>query len=405
MTDKTKPIFKEVDMSKVLPFATPRQRDFINAILQYKDVAAAAEACGVSPHRLRGALSEARQRAARRGWSPADDMKATVPEGYHVKGVSTYYRIDEKTGQMIPRGQWVKSKKDEEHKITQLLDAVQNIAEPFKGCSIPWAAPEKTAEQLLCVYPMGDPHLGMFAWHQETGRDFDLDIAERNLVRAVDQLVGLAPPAKEALIINLGDFFHSDSLDNRTRISGNPLDVDSRWPKVLSVGIRTMRRCIDRCLEKHEIVHVICEIGNHDDHSSIMLAICLREYYSNNERVKIDTSPSAFHWHRFGENLIGVTHGHRTKARDLPGIMASDRKKDWGETTFRYFYTGHVHHDSTKEYPGCIVETFRTLAPQDAWHHREGYRSDQDMKCDVLHAKFGRINRHIVGIRQIWPDE
>ena len=166
-----------------------------------------------------------------------------------------------------------------------------------------------------------------------------------------------------------------------------------------------MRRIIDRALEKHREIHVICEIGNHDDHSAIMLALCLDQYYENNPRVFIDTSPETFHWFRFGENLIGVTHGHNTKPAQLPGIMAHDRKKDWGDTSFRYWYVGHVHHESVKEYPGVVVETFRTLASRDAWTHQSGYRSGQDMRVDVLHKKYGRVTRHIVGIEQIYEKE
>ena len=81
--------------------------------------------------------------------------------------------------------------------------------------------------------------------------------------------------------------------------------------------------------------------------------------------------------------------------------MATDRASDWGETRFRYWLTGHVHHMSGKEYPGCIVETFRTLAPRDAHAHAAGYRSDRDMQMLVHHKKHGRINRHTVGIEQL----
>lgn len=324
----------------------------------------------------------------------------STPDGFHVRGKSTLYDAD---GKLII--EWVKTAKDKEEQTHDLIEAIKEISKPFAAASEKARAPSSVDADLLCVYPMGDPHLGMFAWGKETGKDFDLVTAEANLVHAVDQLVELAPPAEHALIINLGDFFHSDTQDNRTARSGHALDVDTRWAKVLSVGIRTMRRCIDRALIKHKTVRVVCEIGNHDDHSAIMLAICLQQYYENNDWVEVDTSPSMFHWHRFGENLIGITHGDKVKADKLPGVMACDRKRDWGETSFRYWYTGHVHHDSLKEYPGCIVETFRTLAPKDAWHHGAGYRSDQDMKCDVLHKKFGRINRHIVGIRQIQPGD
>jgi hypothetical protein len=165
-----------------------------------------------------------------------------------------------------------------------------------------------------------------------------------------------------------------------------------------------MRRCIDRALERHNIVRVINEIGNHDDHSAIMLAICLANFYEREPRVIVDTSPNRFHWYRFGANLIGTTHGHSVKAADLPGIMANDRPKDWGETKYRFWYTGHVHHDQLKEYRGCTVETFRTLAAADAWHNSQGYRSGRDMKLDVIHRERGRICRHVVGIADLRPE-
>jgi hypothetical protein len=148
-------------------------------------------------------------------------------------------------------------------------------------------------------------------------------------------------------------------------------------------------------------VRVICEIGNHDDHSALVLAIALDMFYSREPRVEIDTSPAAYHYHRFGDCLIGVTHGDGPKLERLPAIMAADRAADWGRTKHRYWYTGHVHHQQTKEFPGCIVESFRTLSPRDAWAARAGYRSGRDMNVDVLHRKHGRVTRHTVGVEQL----
>lgn len=383
-------------LKDLLPYCSNSEAKTIRAYLRLGSVSAVASAFGIKPALVRARLSDAKLKAAQRGWSPKHDMRRPVPEGYHVKGVSTYYGKDGE-----PRGQWVKSQKDPEHRLTMLLDAVQQIVEPIKGKSEKHKGPRRSDKDLLCVYPMGDPHVGMLAWHAETGRSFNLEIVERELVTAVDQLVELAPPAREALVINLGDFFHTDNSSNKTTRSGNTLDVDGRWPKVMAVGIRIMRRIIDRALNKHETVRVICEIGNHDDHSAIVLALCLENYYANNRRVVVDTSPAAFHWVRFGKNLIGVTHGHSTKLQQLPGIMAQDRAKDWGETEHRYWYTGHVHHDQTRELPGCIVESFRTLAPNDAWAHSMGYRAGQDMKLDILHREYGRERRHVVGIKRV----
>jgi hypothetical protein len=361
----------------------------------------AALELGLTPTQVRAHLSELRRRAATRGYSPAHDMTKSTPEGFLVKGTSTYYKIDPDTGESRAIGQWVKTKSEEQAAIAALLAAMAGIADAWQSVAEPVSPPSPPLdEDLLCIYPMGDPHLGMMAWGKETGEDFDLTIAEHNLCAAVDALVASAPAAKQALIINLGDFFHVDNMFGTTT-AGTRVDTDTRWAKLLRVGIRAMRRCIDRALEKHESVRVICEIGNHDTHASVMLALCLEQYYEREPRVTIDPSPAKFHWLRFGVNLIGVTHGDTCKPTELPAVMACDRKQDWGETEFRYFYTGHVHHDSLKEFPGVIVETFRTLAPKDGWHASKGYRSGQDMKCDVIHRVHGRIQRNTVGVRQV----
>lgn len=340
----------------------------------------------------------AEARAAKGGWSPVHDMTHTVPEGFRVKGVSTLYG-----GDGAVAAQWVKTAAEDD-RLAALAEACQAAAEPLRGVAYPVEPPADTSVDLMCVYPMGDPHVGMYSWWKETGQSFDLDIAERNLVAAVDHLVDLAPPSDEALVVDLGDFFHSDTLDNKTRRSGHALDVDTRWAKVLRAGVHIVYRIIDRCLDRHARVRFVAEIGNHDDQSSIMLATCVDAYYAREPRVSVDMSPAKFHWHRFGKSLVGITHGDTVKMAQLGGIMAADRPQDWGETLYRYWYTGHVHHDRLLEMPGCVAESFRTLSPRDAYSASAGYRSDQDMKCDVFHREWGRINRHQVGIRQIWKN-
>lgn len=358
----------------------------------------ATDGCGNPAPADRSVCSKCRSkayRAGRRDPKAHDYGKAEVPEGYHLRGVSELRGAD---GEVKLR--WIKSAADAETRLIQLRDAILEIGEEIPRAK-PVKKPKDRDADLLCVYPMGDPHFGMHAWGLETGQDFDLRIAERNLFAAVDHLVDLAPAAKHALVLNLGDFFHADS-GAATTTKGTRVDVDTRQPKVLGVGVRTMRRVIDRALEKHEFVTVICEIGNHDEQASQMLALCLSMVYEKEPRVTIDISPAKYHWFRFGKNLIGTTHGDTVKLQQLPGIMACDRPQDWGETEHRYWYVGHVHHDQLKEYPGCYVETFRTLAPKDAWHAAKGYRSGQDMKLDVIHREDGRNNRHVVGIRQVF---
>ena len=86
--------------------------------------------------------------------------------------------------------------------------------------------------------------------------------------------------------------------------------------------------------------------------------------------------------------------GDTVKMANLPGVMACDRSEDWGQTTHRYWYQGHIHHEDRKEFPGVVVEAFRTLAARDAWHAGQGYRAGRDMNLIVHHKDYGEIERH-----------
>jgi hypothetical protein len=317
-----------------------------------------------------------------------------------VTGRSVLY---DKDGQV--KLQWVKANSDKG------FEAVREIVEDLKeGLPQykPQAKPAKKWENdhLLSVYPMGDPHLGLLAWDKESGDDHNLEIGERELCEAVDRLVDSAPESREALVVNLGDFFHADNLMGETMRSGHKLDTDTRWLKVLRAGVRAMIRCIQSALAKHEKVTVINAIGNHDDHSSMMLSTVLAHIFANEPRVDINDAPTIKHYYRFGKVLIGVHHGHTIKKDRLPIQMAGDRKKDWGETLYRYWLTGHIHHDSRREYDdGVLVESFRTLAGKDAWTAQNGYSSGRDMKCIVYHQDFGEVERHTVSVDMLRNDK
>jgi hypothetical protein len=155
-----------------------------------------------------------------------------------------------------------------------------------------------------------------------------------------------------------------------------------------------MLYCIKRLLENHERVIVRINRGNHDKHAAYALSLMVSCYFHNEPRVEVDLSPAAVWYFRFGKVLLGSTHGDTIKGDKLMGVMAADKPEEWGLTRHRYWFVGHVHHHDSKEYPGGIVEYLRTLAPGDAWHHGQGYRSGRDMRLVVMHKEHGEIERH-----------
>jgi hypothetical protein len=256
------------------------------------------------------------------------------------------------------------------------------------------AAPAHVAKDLLSVYPIGDHHTGMYAWGEEVGADYDLKTAERLLVAAVNHLVELAPPSENAVIVDVGDFTHYDTIRNETVRSHNTLDADSRYHAMIRVTLRLLIACVDAALAKHKTVTLICAPGNHNDMGAAWMIESLALYYAREKRVKVLAKAGKFFYYEFGNVLLGITHGDTGKPEKLAGVMAADQSEAWGRTRHRHWLTGHVHNKSVLDLPGVTWETFRTLAPADAWSHAAGYRSGRDMQTIVYHRKHGEVARH-----------
>ena len=359
------------------------------------DVHRTSEARGTATTNVYKSLKNIRHRASRYGYNSDPQLNHKTPDGFIVKGTSTLY----KDGEAVL--QWQKTSLEDQAYHEAMREAIEDITKIADGKAKPRKAPAIVNGDIMAVYPIGDAHIGLYSWAAEAGDDFNLDIAKDDLVGAMKRLVDSSPNAKEALIVDVGDFYHADNQSNETTHSKNKLDVDTRWAKVLQVGLLAFVELIYLALEKHDTVKVINAIGNHNEHSAIYLSTFLAAWFRNEPRVKIDESPAMFRYHQFGKTLLGITHGHTAKAPDLGEIMAADCEDIWSETKYRHWLTGHIHHDSVKEFRTCKVESFRTLAAKDAWHSASGYRSGRDMKCIVFHKEFGEIQRHVVNVAML----
>lgn len=355
---------------------------------QHPTLQAAARALGITWSAMNNRLL----RAAERGLDGS--VPNPIPVGQKIKGVSALYDAG---GNVVM--QWVKTTADQN--TTLLVDAIRDTFEQYAGKAQLAEPPALVDENLATVYPIADPHLGLYAWAAETGEDYDLVTAETRLRDAMNTLVCSSPDAHTGVVLDLGDFFHSDTNENRTLRSGHALDVDTRYAKVLRVGVELMVQCVELALQKHDRVIVRCLAGNHDTHTSLALSIALSAFFRNEPRVEVDCDPSKFFVWRWGQVMLAATHGDTVRPDDMGGIMASYWPRDWGETTHRYAYFGHVHHKSKGggERHGVVWETFQSLAAKDAWHRGAGYSSGQSMSAITLHKDHGEVFRHTVSLR------
>lgn len=299
------------------------------------------------------------------------------------------------------RARWTSTSPDAVTREKAFKEAAREHASLYDGLAGISVPPAVTSANTRTEYLLGDPHIGMLAYAPEAGEHFDLKIACRELLTCVRLLIASAPQSETASIVNLGDFFHAQDNAQRTPGHGHKLDVDGRHGKVSRLAMVLFRGMIDAALERHRIVIARNLPGNHDPDEATRVSELLAAWYRNDPRVVIAEADAAFQYDRFGVNLFGYHHGHGTKAEALPGIMANDRADDWGATTERVWHCGHIHHLTRKEFPGCTVETHRTMAAKDAWHAAQGYRSGRSLQAITYHEAFGEVSRATVNLAQV----
>jgi len=356
---------------------------------RHRTMKAAAAELGVKWHTLELKL----RRAAERGLDGS--TPAPLPIGQVVSGISSLYKMNE-AGEWEEKLQWVKTKSDKQ--TEDFIAAIKATFDQYEGRAKPAPAPKTSDKDLLSVYPIADQHNGLMAWGEETGEDYDLKIGADRLRACASRLISQSPDAKQAIILNLGDWQHNDDSKNATPASGNVLDVDGRYMKVLTTGVQLMQDVIELALQRHDTVLVRNLPGNHDPHAAIALTVALNAFYSKEPRVTISVDPSEFFFHRFGQNLLGANHGHRMKPADMAMMLAVRCKEDWGATKFKHFMFGHIHHATLKEIGGVMVESFQTLAAKDGWSHAKGFTSGQSLTGLTYHKEDGPVGRHQVHI-------
>jgi hypothetical protein len=375
---------------KLLEFATDRQREIIAALEEHKTHRATAAALGLSHGTISAMLGGLRKRAARAGWSPEHDMTRTVPDGFRVRGVSTYYNKDGK-----PTGQWVKSAEDRRRQEEIFREACAAMAETLPRVA-PVDPPSDTIVALCNLIVFSDYHIGQLSWGRETGAAWDLKIAENLLLASFLHMVETAPKAKSCVVCLQGDQLHTDGLLPLTPAHKNVLDADGRFSKIVAAAIRVIRRIVDHALKRHEAVHlVICE-GNHDEASSVWLRHMFAALYENEPRLTVNDSELPYYAYQHGDVMLGFHHGHKVSNEDLPILFAAQFPKMWGATTKRHIHCGHRHHIDEKEYNGVTVTQHPTLAARDAHSARGGYIANRSAMAVTYHERFGQVARTIV---------
>jgi hypothetical protein len=249
---------------------------------------------------------------------------------------------------------------------------VPEIPKPKKLTAV-----EKHPGQLLTYVGLQDVHVGAHSWEGEVGPEeaFDTKICRERVMDILASAVARVRRFGELGQILLpcgGDFFHIDT-PGKTTTKSTPQDVDGPLPKIMVDGFALAAEIVNYLAQASGSVQVLNSAGNHDHTLSLVLLKWLEVAFRNRPDVQVRPDMRPRQYYRFGQNLIGVTHGDGPKDAKLPMLMATEAKEHWSQTRFRYWFSGHFHTQFANEFNGVQVHHHSSLKGQDRWHHNEGY--------------------------------
>lgn len=267
------------------------------------------------------------------------------------------------------------------------VDMIKNYKPPV----FDWQpeTPKKTKEHNLLEISIFDLHIGKLAWGGETFENYDTNIARQRFLYSIETLLHRASGFEYSRILfPIGsDFFNSDTIYNTTT-KGAQQDEDLRWQKTFDIGTRLLVDGINMLKQTGVPVDVIVIPGNHDYERSFYMGKFISAWFNNDPQVSVDTHASPRKYYRFGNVLLGFTHGSEEKESSLPMIMATDipSKPQWSETKFHEWHVGHIHRKRNVKYNvvdnkernlnedlGVTIRYLSSLTGTEEWHHKKGF--------------------------------
>ena len=374
----------------LIPFCTTeRQKEILSALATESNISEACRQVNCDRRYAYRLIKKLEEKAASQGVAPHRDLTHQTAEGFNAKRISTAYKED---GSIAL--QWV-IQEPEKRDLRQKIDAmVDGLRDDLSGFKKPVTAPKEVNQDYCAQYLIGDHHFGMLADSDTKfdDADWDVKIATKVLVNAVDRLSSRVGNAHTGVLVNVGDLFHADSSANTTT-AGTPVDVDTRIGKTFKLAGRLFQTIIDKMLEVHQEVVVINVRGNHDSDMACHLSSCLELLYEREPRVEVLKNYSKFlHW-EWENNLFVYHHGDRVKHEQILQAVVTNLDEEWSRCKHRYCHMGHIHHQMSKEVGTMIFEHFSSLTSTDQWHSDSGYGANRSMTAIVYHKKNGEDSR------------
>jgi hypothetical protein len=192
-----------------------------------------------------------------------------------------------------------------------------------------------------------------------------------------------------------GDLINMDTFQGTTT-SGTPLDNCMSATEAYIQAFDAMHWAITYVKAHCDNLVIVYVPGNHDRLSSFHLAHALSRSIDC-DKITWDVKYEERKVHVWHNNFNAFEHGDK-RSKNNPLIFASEYPKQWGDTTNRTLFKGHIHTDRKVEYmtsnetAGFIEKTLPSLGKADYYHHSNKFTGNRRSgKLEIQHPTLGNI--------------
>lgn len=399
-------------------YATDRQAEYIDAILEHGSVRKAANHLGISRGTINSAIERVREKqAAAANEDPAITEAVRAGGLKDSRHLSHFWKIvKDENG----NGYSLFIKNPHTGDKVAITDLVREAIEGASTATPLALSPRReSAGEHLLVIDLADVHFLKLAVKTETGYEYNRNVARHRVIEGTKALLRAAEPwgVRQILFVLGNDILHTDS-PRSTTTSGTFQDTDGTLFQGFCDASLALKEAIDAASEVADVDLLHC-MSNHDWLVGWSLSQTIAAHYrASGGRVRAtdyNLAESHRKYYRFGNNLLGFTHGDGAKEESLYALMVHEARQHISECPNLYWYLHHVHHKirknrgefvhvKEKDHIGMTavmsgtpavegshinIEYVRSPTPPDGWHDRNGYVNRQAVECFIHHPEMG----------------
>lgn len=200
----------------------------------------------------------------------------------------------------------------------------------------------------------------------------DMHFGETTMLDLQDKMVEITQTLQKGfnkvVIMNAGDFFHSDDMFSSRTIAGTVLETVD-MVRAVNDAKTFMDVVFKSALENANEVEYQYVAGNHSSFEYFFNEYLIVKYPEATIAQHNELS-TAF---MMDNVLIALTHGHKIKKNNLSQVISFEHRELWGRASEVHCFTGHYHQLESQSLNGVIVHQLGTPKKVDTYERQNGW--------------------------------